>query len=291
MKIIAPVNNKGGVGKTKVTTLLAEYISRFLNKRVLAIDFDPQCNFSQRYLKMDIDPSAPEGVMPPIHPDYDPDSPDDADWDGRSSIADIFFGEGVIPYPTSITGLDIAPGRAERLLAAEAVRRNEVADKIHKQLDLFLRCEEVQKEYDVVVIDTAPSKGPLTVSVIKAATHVLIPSIMETQPIQGIYGMLQLWMQESLHREKDRPLELLGILPNMFKQTTLHRDMYQSLQENEGIGKYVMPVKLGQRIVFAEVDSEDASPKTVFDLPESHPAKREVMEVCDYITKRVFENE
>ena len=52
--------------------------------------------------------------------------------------------------------------------------------------------------YDAVVIDTAPSKGPLTISVIKAATHIVIPSVMEEQPVQGIYGMLQLWMQESL---------------------------------------------------------------------------------------------
>jgi chromosome partitioning protein len=151
-----------------------------------------------------------------------------------------------------------------------------------------LEGEDVQKAYDVVIIDTAPSKGPLTISVIKSATHIIIPAVMEAQPIQGVYGMLQLWMQESLNRDKNDPLHLVGILPNMFKQTTLHLDMLSSLQNNASIGKYIMPVKLGHRIAFAEVDSEEASPRSVFNLTEGNMAKKEAIEVCEYVSKRVF---
>jgi len=287
MKIIAFVNNKGGVGKTTCSRTMAEYLSKVKKIPTLAIDFDPQCNFSHQYLKMEIDPAAPEGLMPPIHPDFTPDDPED-DWDGRSSIAEIFYGQGVIPYPTYIEKLDLAPGHAERLLAAEAVRKTDVVEKVHRQLANFLNSPDVQAAYEAVVIDTAPSKGPLTVSVIKAATHIVIPSVMEEQPVQGIYGMLQLWMQESLVREKERPLKLIGILPNMFKQTRLHRDILVSLQANEAIGKYVMPVKLSQRIVFAEIDSEDATPHSIFDFQENHLAKQEAVEVCDYIAERIF---
>jgi chromosome partitioning protein len=291
MKVIAFLNNKGGVGKTTCSRTMAEYLSKVKKRPTLAIDFDPQCNFSHQYLKMEIDPAAPEGLMPPIHPDYDPQDPDHNDWDGRSSISEIFYGQGVVPYPTYIETLDLAPGHAEKLLAAEAVRKSDVVDKVHKQLSNFLNSPDVRAAYDTVVIDTAPSKGPLTVSVIKAATHIIIPSVMEEQPVQGIYGMLQLWMQESLVREKDRPLALVGILPNMFKQTRLHKDILVSLQENAAIGKYVMPVKLSQRIVFAEIDSEDANPHSIFDFPENHVAKQEAMEVCDYIAERIFTNE
>lgn len=288
MKIIAFVNNKGGVGKTTCSRTMAEYLSKVKKIPTLAIDFDPQCNFSHQYLRMEIDPAAPEGLMPPIHPDFTPDDPEDEGWDGRSSIAEIFYGQGVIPYPTYIEKLDLAPGHAERLLAAESVRKTEVVDKVHKQLANFLNSPDVQAAYEAVVIDTAPSKGPLTVSVIKAATHIIIPSVMEEQPVQGIYGMLQLWMQESLVREKERPLKLIGILPNMFKQTRLHKDILVSLQENESLGKYVMPVKLSQRIVFAEIDSEDAMPHSIFDFQENHLAKQEAVEVCDYISERIF---
>jgi chromosome partitioning protein len=270
---------------------MAEYLSRVKNKPTLAIDFDPQCNFSHQYLKMEIDPAAPEGLMPPIHPDYQPDDPEDSDWDGRSSIAEIFYGQGVVPYPTYIKHLDLAPGHAEKLLAAEAVRRTDVVEKVHKQLTNFLNSPDVQATYDTVVIDTAPSKGPLTVSVIKAATHIVIPSVMEEQPVQGIYGMLQLWMQESLAREKNRPLKLVGILPNMFKQTRLHKDILTSLQDNTAIGKYMLPVKLSQRIVFAEIDSEDANPRSIFDFQGNHVATQEAAEVCEYISERIFEDE
>jgi chromosome partitioning protein len=288
MKVIAFLNNKGGVGKTTCSRTMAEYLSKVKRQSTLAIDFDPQCNFSHQYLKMEIDPAAPEGLMPPIHPDYDPTDLEDSDWDGRSSIAEIFYGQGVVPYPTYIEKLDLAPGHAEKLLAAEAVRRTDVVDKVHKQLTNFLNSPDVQETYDTIVIDTAPSKGPLTVSVIKAATHIVIPSVMEEQPVQGIYGMLQLWMQESLSREKNHPLQLVGILPNMFKQTRLHKDILTSLQDNTAIGKYIMPVKLSQRIVFAEIDSEDANPRSVFDFQNNHVARQEAEEVCEYIAERIF---
>jgi chromosome partitioning protein len=291
MKVIAFLNNKGGVGKTTCSRTMAEYLTKVKKMPTLAIDFDPQCNFSHQYLKMEIDPASPEGLMPPIHPDYDLSNPDDEDWDGRSTIAEIFYGQGVIPYPTYIEKLDLAPGHAEKLLAAESVRRSEVVEKVHKQLSNFLNSPDVKAAYDCVVIDTAPSKGPLTVSVIKAATHIVIPSVMEEQPVQGIYGMLQLWMQESLARDKMRPLTLVGILPNMFKQTRLHKDILQSLMDNSAIGKYIMPVKLSQRIVFAEIDSEDATPHSIFDFHDSHVARQEAVEVCDYISERIFNHE
>jgi chromosome partitioning protein len=293
MKVIVPTNNKGGVGKTKVSILLAEYFSLYLKKKVLAIDFDPQCNFSRRFLRMENDPSAPEGVIPPIHHDYDENDPDYDGWDGRSSIADIFYGtpHGVIPYQTHIENLDIMPGYAYKLLEAEAVRRSEVVEKVHNQLALFLTCPEVQEAYDMVVIDTAPSKGPLTIAAVKAATDILIPSLMEEQPIQGVYGMLQLWMQESLRRNPSNPIKLIGVLPNLFRPINLHRDMLESLKENPSLSRYVMPIKLSQRAVFAEVDAEGASLKTVFDLPDSNPAKQEAVEVCDYIAREVFKNE
>ena len=62
MKIIAVVNNKGGVGKTTTSRFLAEYFSIVKNEKVLAIDMDPQANFSNRYLKMEIDPYQQEGT-------------------------------------------------------------------------------------------------------------------------------------------------------------------------------------------------------------------------------------
>lgn len=288
MIVIVPANNKGGVGKTKVCALLAEYFSKFLQKKVLLIDLDPQCNLSQYFIEMEIDPAAPEGMIPPVNPFSDPESEEFKQNGGRSSIADIFFGGEVMPYETNIENLDILPGHAAKLDFAERVRKEDVAEKVVKHLSTFLNWPDVRDAYDVAIIDTAPSKGPLTRSAIKAATHLIIPSLMEEQPIQGVYGMLQLWMQESRSREKNKPLKLVGILPNMFKNILLHKQLLESLQNNEVMSKYVLPVKLGSRAAFAEVDVKCAHPKSIFDLPKSDPAKIEALNVCKYITQEVF---
>jgi chromosome partitioning protein len=291
MKIIAFVNNKGGVGKTTCSRLMAEYLTIVQKKRVLAIDFDPQCNFSNRFIQMEVDPASKEGRMPPLHPHYNPHDPDDADWDGRSSIAEIFYGRSVIPYPTYIQNLDLAPGYGEKLIEAEAVRKSEMTEKIHKRLAEFLGGDDVRSAYDAVVIDTAPSKGPLTVSVIRAATHIVIPAVMEEQPIEGVYGMMQLWLQENVLRSKNNPLNLVGILPTFYKSgTILHRDMLESLSKNIELGKYVLPVKIGNKIIYPELDAQNANPKSIFNLGQKNKqCREETMNVYDHISRRIFQ--
>lgn len=289
MKVIAAVNNKGGVGKTTVSKLLTEYIASIRGLKTLAIDMDAQCNFSNRFLKMEIDTTEKEGKLPPIHPEYD--AQEDAEWDGRSTIADIFFSKLVYPYPTRIKNLDILPANSSKLLLAEQVRRAEVIEKVHAQLEKFLNLTEVKEAYDVVIIDTPPSKGPLTSSVIRAATDILIPSIMEPQPIEGIYGMLQLWRQEQLRRDTNNPLNLIGILPNKFKSiSNLHQGYLKSLENNKNISDFIIPAKLCDRLIYAEVDAEGAVPQSVFDLSKNHVARIEVMQALDMIGERIFGN-
>lgn len=290
-KVIVAATNKGGDGKTKTSILLAEYLTLVKNKRVLAIDCDPQCNYSHRFIDMVIDPIEPQGKSPPLHPAFDPNDPDDADWNGSSSIANIFYGDPVIPYPTHIPNLDIAPGHALKLLEAEAVRKSEVKEKVHQQLSLFLSDPELQSSYDIVIIDTAPSKGPLTVSAIKAASHMVIPAQMEQNSIQGIYGMLQLWKQESLQRERDAPIQLIGILPNKLREVNLHKDLLDGLKSTQFVGEYIIPHVLKLRSIYAEVDAENASPRSIFQLSDKNIAKKEAVEVCEYIYNKVYANE
>src|SRR3989338_1617300 len=291
MEIICPVNNKVGVGKTTITKTLCEYFSLVQKKSVLVIDLDHQCNLSNRFLTMEIHPNEKEGKLPPIHPEHNQIEPIFPGWDGRSSIADIFFGKLVLPYPTHIENLDLLPAHTTALLAVEHVRKEEVSEKVHNQLSAFLNLETVQEAYDIVIIDTPPSKGPLTTSAIRAATHIVIPSVMEPQPIEGIYGMLQLWKQEQLRRNTGSPINLVGILPNMFNsQSKLHNGLLQSLKDNPMIADFVIPHKLIRRIAYAEVDAEGAKPSSIFDLPNADPAKIEALNFCHYINERMHKH-
>ena len=53
-KVIANATNKGGEGKTTMSIMLTEYAALVMNKKVLAIDLDPQANFSKYYLNLDV---------------------------------------------------------------------------------------------------------------------------------------------------------------------------------------------------------------------------------------------
>ncbi len=48
-----------------------------------------------------------------------------------------------------------------------------------------------------------------------------------------------------------------------------------------------MPCKLSRRITFAENDTENAMPKSIFDLPNTNKAKLECMEMCEYVIKKI----
>jgi len=290
MKVLAVVNNKGGVGKTTISRILAEYFAKVKKENVLTIDMDPQANFSNRFLKMEIDEYQAEGKIPPIHPDYDSNDVEEDNWDGRSSITGIFFGEPIYPYPTYIENLDLLPAHSSRLLLAEAVTREEVVEKVYNQLAKFLDLDDVKSFYSKIIIDTAPSKGPLTISVIRAATDILIPSLMEPQPIEGIYGMLHLWKSESLRRSLDNPLNLIGVLPNSFvKRGIVHKDHLDSLKAE--IPEHVLENVIGRRLIYSEVDAKDAVPPSIFDYPDSNLAKQEIMAVCQEIEFRMMEKE
>jgi len=261
-KIIVNATHKGGEGKTTNSIMLAEYTALIKRFKTLIIDMDPQANFSGRYIRMDYDPAYKGGKIPALHPDYEPDS--DHDWDGRSSIANIFYGEEVVPYPTSISNLELLPAHSIKLQEAEAVTKNEVVEKVHLQLKKFLSLPDVQNNYEVIIIDTPPSKGPLTLAAIKAASHVVIPAQMEQFSIEGIYGMLQLWKQESYYRTKDNPIDLIGILPNQVRDIKLHKHFLTGLCKMKGVANYVMPHVIKKRAIYTEILVEEANPKKYF---------------------------
>ena len=285
-KVIATATNKGGEGKTTMSIMLADYAAMVMNKRVLAIDLDPQANFSKYYLNLEYDPVYKGGKIPPLHPEYNADS--DVGWDGRSTIANIFYGEEVVPYPTSFSNIEILPAHSAKLQEAEAVTKNEVLEKVHLQLKNFVLLPEVQEEYDIIVIDTPPSKGPLTIAGIKACTDMVIPAQMEEDSIDGIYGMLQLWKQETYARPAENPINIAGILANRVRDVSLHKSFFDHLKSLESTKNYVIDDKIKERIIYGELRVKEDRPKSVFDLPKDHAARVECETVCKNIMGRIY---
>lgn len=286
MQVIAVVQNKGGVGKTTLTRVLAEYFAR-KGTRTLVVDLDAQCNLSRRFLDMEYDPADPDGVLPPLHPDFEGVG-DRGEWSGRSSSADIYFSGEVYPYPTQWDPLLALPGHGPRLREIELVRSEDVRDQVHDRLQEFLALKDVQEAFDMVLIDTAPAKGPLTISAVRAASHLIIPTTLEPQPIEGLYGMLQLWRREHNSRDVNRPLHIAAIQPNLFRKgVALHEGLLDSLRSDQALASMLSPVVLHQRIAFAEADHPEARPKSVFDLNPKDLANKEVLRFCEHIEQRL----
>lgn len=282
--VVGFANQKGGVGKTTWSKTFSEYVSMVKGKTTLGIDMDSQTSFTARFFDMYKNPVT-DLREPPIHPYFDPSLTEG--WDGKSSIADIFFGKIPRPYPTQIINLDVVPSDEGGLIKAENVKRQEMADRIYSQLHNFLVLEDVQANYDVFVVDTPPAKGPLTISSFKAMTHLVIPLEIEFQAIEGLAGILQLWKQESLCRPKDFPLTLVGILPNkLHSRRSSDNGLLEDLKKHPVHGGYVLPVQAVDRSEFPVCDLEK---KSIFNFPDSNLAKREAVSICEYIFKEVFE--
>ncbi|MGB0712393.1 MAG: ParA family protein [Gammaproteobacteria bacterium] len=295
MKVLVVAQNKGGVGKTTTCRLMAEYCGLRHGQdshrplRALVIDLDSQCNLSQRFLPMEIG-SEFGGRMPPIHPDYEGED----DWDGRSDSAELFFSGTFAPYPTlSASGeprfanVDILPGSETRLLDVEKDRPATLQASVYDRLNEVLSQPDVREAYDLVIIDTSPSKGPLAISAFRAATHLLIPFQPEPQCQEGLEGMLRMRRDQNSYRRT--PLEIIGILPNRVRSNViLHQDTLKELEQDAKLGGLLMRTQLKDRIAFAESDHPGMVPRSVFELSATDKARLEAESVCASVIQHMF---
>ncbi|MCL2370780.1 MAG: ParA family protein [Firmicutes bacterium] len=146
-KIIALVNQKGGVGKTTTTAHLAWGLAK-KGKKVLAIDFDPQGNLTM-------------GMGATRHKA----TPTVLEWleIGEKSKS---FNEVV----QKCGSVDLLPANII-LDHAEQVLHN----KLSREYILKNRLKQHTKDYDYILIDCRPSLGILTINALVAADEVLIP--------------------------------------------------------------------------------------------------------------------
>ena len=212
-KILVVANNKGGVGKSLISQLISTYIAFKKNKKVLCLDFDPQGNMSYRFLK-DTRIRDMSNYKPPIHPDFDPEDPDET-WNGKSSALDMWTENPVVPYPTDLENLDILPSDAVLIKDIEGFQYSSSLEEIVKRpYDFFNMDDFLDCGYDVVIIDTPPAKGPLTQGAIRAATHVLIPLELSNKSLQGLAGMVDLVIRQNIYRPTNSQAKIIGLLKN-----------------------------------------------------------------------------
>lgn len=292
--VLTVAQQKGGVGKTTLTRLLAVYAARedLLNKRVLILDFDYQASLSK--LSLNGIRVNDEGAEPPIHPDYNP--AEDTEWSGRSSTADIFHEGFVVPYPIQlpypIPNLSILPAYKAGLKRVEEQDRTHLREKVINRLHDFLSLDEVRDEFDMVIIDTGPKDSPLVRAAVRAASHMIIPIVMEAQCIDGLAEMLGLWRLELASRPTSRPLDLVGLVINQFDaRYSTHNAYLSQLNSDERISPLLMDTILPRRASVTDRDTRGTPAAVTFDLPRTADIREKSLKLCTDVFSTIFPEE
>lgn len=191
-RIIAMVNQKGGVGKTTSTINLGAALAE-LGRKVLLVDFDPQGALSAGFGS----------------------NPHELDLTVYNVMMDRSVDVWDVVQQTHVENVDLLPANID-LSAAEVQLVNEVA----REQVLASALRKVEDHYDVILIDCQPSLGLLTVNALTASHGVIIPLICEFFALRAVALLV-----DSISKVQDRinpKLQIDGVLATMFDSRTLH---------------------------------------------------------------------
>ena len=222
-KVVAIINQKGGVGKSTTAINLSAALGE-RGKQVLIIDLDPQGNSSSG---LGIEKGAVRYCI------YD------------ALLNDVMLDDIIIPDVSP--GLDVVPATinlagAEVELVSEMARENRLKDAIGP----------MRGRYDYVFIDCPPSLGLLTINALVAADKLLIPIQCEFYALEGVTKLL-----DSMKRVKTRlnpSLDIFGVLLTMSDtRTTLSRQVSEEVRKY--FGKLVFETSIPRTVKLSEAPS------------------------------------
>jgi chromosome partitioning protein len=198
MRIIALMNQKGGVGKTTTTANLGAALAE-LGKKVCLVDLDPQAHLTINY---GINP-APE----------------------LTSLYQVLMEQGAFLEAVQKINENIAllPGSID-LAGAEV----ELASVLGRETLLKRRIEAAQHDFDFILLDCPPSLGLLTINALASAAEVIVPMQPHFLALQGVGKLLETVALVS--RRVNPRLKVSGIVLTMFDaQTKLSAEVVEDL--------------------------------------------------------------
>jgi chromosome partitioning protein len=203
-RVLAVVNQKGGVGKTTTSVNLAAALAQ-AGKRVLLVDLDPQGNAT---MGSGIDKRTVQRTVYHVLL-------------GLGELADV-------RTRTEKGGYDLLP--ANRDLAGAEVELVELEARETRLKDAL---DRVASDYDFILIDCPPSLSLLTVNALTAAQRVLIPMQCEYYALEGLSDLVA--TIKRVRANLNPQLEIAGLLRTMYDpRNTLSQQVSQQLEAHFG---------------------------------------------------------
>lgn len=186
-KIIAVVNQKGGVGKTTSAVNLTAALHD-LGLKVLLCDFDPQANATsgmgvdKRKIKHSVYDVTINNIPP------------------EQAIITTKYGD-VLPASSDLAGATV-----------------ELIGTDHRERQLDMALKDIRKNYDLIFIDCPPSLELLTLNGLCAADAILVPVQCEYYALEGLSDLMA--TLRMVKRKMNPRLEIFGVALTMFDGRT-----------------------------------------------------------------------
>jgi chromosome partitioning protein len=250
MQIISIANQKGGVGKTTLSSLFAYFLADRRSARVLAVDLDSQRNLSHtlRQCGMDIPTTA-------------------------------LFADTPITLPAVRKNIALIQATPQ---LANLERAN--ADEANRRVQTFAaHLESMQDEFDYCLLDPPPTLGIRMVAALASADFVTVPIELEEYSTQAVKDMLQTVF--GVRQQWNPKLKFLGILANRFmhnstRQKAALEDLFKNFPE------YVLPLKISTRAAIPRALEEG---RGVWQLPAAvgRDASAELLHLFDTLMTKM----